>query len=114
VSVHEHHPQGLSITIAALDDRVAVALAGEMDLANVDQFRDALTATWRTPNRDVAIDLSALTFIDSSGLRALVEFHRQAAEERRDYKLVGAAGSVRRTLEISGLDQVLVLDETGS
>jgi stage II sporulation protein AA (anti-sigma F factor antagonist) len=91
-------------------DRVVVAVRGELDLATADGLNAALDRTWEAPEHPVVIDLSALRFIDSTGLRTLVAFHRRAAEAGRDCRLTGLAPDVRRTLAISGLDQVLVIE----
>jgi len=52
---------------------------------------------------DVVIDLSAVGFVDSSGLRVLVEAHQRAEAEQRRLVLSGSSRPVRRLLEISGL-----------
>jgi anti-sigma B factor antagonist len=52
---------------------------------------------------DVVIDLSAVGFVDSSGLRVLVEAHQRAEAEARRLVLSGPSRPVMRLLEISGL-----------
>jgi len=56
---------------------------------------------------DVVIDLSAVGFVDSSGLRVLVEAHQRAEAEKRRLILSGASRPVMRLLEISGLMEYL-------
>ena len=56
---------------------------------------------------DVVIDLSEVGFIDSSGLRVLVEAHQRAENEARRLVLSGPSRQVLRLLEISGLMQYL-------
>jgi anti-sigma B factor antagonist len=56
---------------------------------------------------DVVIDLSEVAFIDSSGLRVLVEAHQRAEAEARRLVLSGPSRQVLRLLEISGLLQYL-------
>lgn len=94
-----------------VDGHVTVAVRGELDLATVGEFQAALERTWETPERPVVVDLSELRFIDSTGLRAVLLFHKRARESGREYRLTGADTNVRRTLEISGLDQVFVIEE---
>ena len=52
---------------------------------------------------DVVVDLSAVGFVDSSGLRVLVEAHQRAEAESRRLVLSGPSRPVLRLLEISGL-----------
>ena len=62
---------------------------------------------------DVVIDLSAVGFVDSSGLRVLVEAHQRAQAAMRRLVLSGSSRPVLRLLEISGLMEYLNV-ETGS
>jgi anti-sigma B factor antagonist len=55
----------------------------------------------------VVIDLSGVGFIDSSGLRVLVEAHQRAEAEARRLVLSGPSRQVLRLLEISGLMEYL-------
>lgn len=53
------------------------------------------------------VDFGEVTFIDSSGLAALVRAHRNAALRGRRLLLIGVGESTRRVLGITGLDGVL-------
>ena len=56
---------------------------------------------------DVVIDLSGVGFVDSSGLRVLVEAHQRAEAGARRLVLSGSSRPVLRLLEISGLMEFL-------
>ena len=60
---------------------------------------------------DVVIDLSSVEFIDSSGLRVLVEAHQRAEHESRRLVLSRSTRPVLRLLEISGLMEYLHIDQ---
>ena len=53
------------------------------------------------------LDLRGLTFIDSSGLRLLVALHQRAQHDGFQLTLVAPAGPADRTIQLSGLGQVL-------
>jgi anti-anti-sigma factor len=90
--------------VVATDGHV-VAVAGEIDEGVVDAFRAAL----RPP--DVrAVDLSLVTFLNSSGLRVLIEA-RGARSGRGGLELRNPSRQVRRVLELTGLDSWLTADE---
>jgi anti-sigma B factor antagonist len=93
--------------IASVDDRdgaVVVQLTGELDLYNAHAVRDELFAVAaRGPDR-VVVDLSAVTFIDSTGLGVLIEA-RTRLTNRRAFLLAAPGLETRRALEISGLDR---------
>jgi anti-anti-sigma factor len=54
----------------------------------------------------VVVDLSATTFLDSTGLGFLVRLDRQVGLRGHMITVVGARPSIVRVLEISGLDQI--------
>jgi anti-sigma B factor antagonist len=81
-------------------------LRGEIDahsVAVLARHLDPLPGT----SVDVVIDLSAVGFVDSSGLRVLVEAHQRAEAEKRRLVLSGSSRPVLRLLEISGLMEYL-------
>jgi len=83
---------------------VVVQLAGELDLYNAHTVREELlAAAERSPAR-LVVDLSQVTFIDSTGLGVLIEA-RTRLENRRAFLLAAPGLETRRALEISGLDR---------
>lgn len=90
------------------DGTARLELAGELDLASCQQLAARLEAlaTHRTP---VRLDISGLTFIDSSGLAVLV---RHARDSRRDGWTLhiardGLQRQVQRVIELVGADEIL-------
>lgn len=73
---------------------------GEVDLANADEFQAALTALLKG-NGEVVADLTACTYMDSSGLRVLAVAHKTLGDRLR--VVVPKSGSVHRIFEITGL-----------
>lgn len=77
-----------------------LVVGGEVDLATVERFRDALLEAQGSPR--VVVDLTAVTFLDSSGLKALVAaYHRVPAGG--ELRVVGLRPNIRRVFEITGL-----------
>jgi len=86
------------------NDAIVVA-TGEIDVHTASALHDAID---RAPaGTRVVVDLSAVTFMDSSGLGVLV-----AAQQRRAGALVvrGPCASVAKVLAYTGLDHVLVVE----
>ena len=77
-----------------------VHLAGEVDLATASDCFDAVKAGVNGGG-GVVVDLTAVTFIDSTGLRGLLELQRVC-----QVRLVVPVGQARRLMTISGLDKV--------
>lgn len=92
-----------------LEDGVRlVTAAGELDLASAPVLTEELTFTEQSPVPAVILlDLSAVTFMDSSGLRVLLDAHSDAQKSAARLRLYGLTRAVRRPLELTGMDVVL-------
>ncbi|MHB1535235.1 MAG: STAS domain-containing protein [Acidimicrobiales bacterium] len=87
--------------------RLVMALGGEIDLEVAPRLRAALEAH---AEEDLVLDLSRVTFVDSTGFSALVNVLRQRRAAERELPLRAPSRPVRRLLELSGLDQVFVFE----
>jgi anti-sigma B factor antagonist len=84
-----------------------VVLGGEHDLHSAPLVEQA-AAEALLGGAHLIVDLSPAQFIDSSIINLLVQLRNEAAEQNRRFNLViGTAPSVKRTLEICGVLQVL-------
>ena len=89
--------------------------AGEIDLQNSPSLRTALLALAEKKPKRVLVDLSAVSYVDSSGVGTLVEFKRRLERGGGKVILAGLQPRVRSVFEITKLDQffdiVATLDE---
>ena len=92
-------------------ETVTVTVAGELDLATAPQLRLALHRLVRAGVRNLLIDLSAVTFIDSTALSVLVATDR-ALPAGAALVLVGPSSAVLRTISVAGLDGVFAIAAT--
>jgi anti-anti-sigma factor len=77
-----------------------VELSGELDMATAQGLSDWLV---KIAGSDVVVDLTELTFMDSSGIKALVMARNRIVEQGNDLFLTRPQPIVRRVLEITGL-----------
>ncbi len=84
---------------------------GEFDLAVVDQFLEQALACLERADT-VEIDLEGVSFIDSSGLGALVRVRKEAADHGKKVSLVNVSPATHRLLEITGLHQAFDIRPT--
>jgi anti-sigma B factor antagonist len=89
------------------DGRVVVVASGQVDLATAPRLAKALAAALGGGAKDIVVDLAAVDFLDSSGVRTLVEAARDARREGATLRLRGAQGWVARVLEITGVEEYL-------
>ena len=81
--------------------------SGEVDLATVGQLEEALDAPLQAGDVNVAVDLTAVTFMDSTGLRTLLAANQSLGESGHRLALIVSGGPVDRLLDISGVGQTL-------
>ena len=81
-------------------------LLGELDLDHTDEFQAALGKAEASDATRVVVDLDGLWFIDSTGLRALVNVARNAAQRGR-LRFTRGTGDVAALLRLTALDQSL-------
>ena len=86
--------------------RVRVVLAGELDLATVEPLEREVRSLLDRGFRWILLDLRGLTFLDSSGLRYVLDLHRAASDVGFRLELVHGA-NVRRIFELSGTLEAL-------
>lgn len=87
---------------------VRVALRGEIDLSVAAEVAEVLAgAVGHDPGRHVVVDLSGLDFLDSSGIREILNAYATATGHGSTFRLTGAAGSVREVLEIVAVYDLL-------
>lgn len=89
------------------DDLTLVRLAGEVDLSWSGQVREAILDALE--QRSVGVDLAAVSYIDSSGIAALVEGLQTARDSERRFLLIAASPAVLAVLQLARLDRVFTL-----
>ncbi|WP_217238405.1 STAS domain-containing protein [Streptomyces sp. AC555_RSS877] len=98
---------GLSIDHTTVDDVRVVTLRGEIDHTVTNELTEALLSYGSVTRPRTVVDLSGVTFMDSSGVNVLIGAHQAMSDAQGWLRLAGAQASVRRVLELVGLDQVM-------
>jgi anti-sigma B factor antagonist len=88
-------------------DTVTVALHGEVDVLTVDQVRVALGDAVAARPKLIVVDLADLSFIDSTGLGALVFGFQRARDGGIAFRLTRPSPGVHQVLVLSGLLEVV-------
>ena len=90
--------------ISPLVNGKGLRLEGELDLAASPRLTDALL-DFATSERDVHLDLSEVSFMDSSGLRVILALARSRADTRSSVVLLDPSAAVVRIFEIMRIDE---------
>ena len=84
-----------------------VTATGEIDITNAESLRDALLSALNAGARGLVVDLTAVTFLDSAGVTALVRASRRAAANEATFRLAVTAQAVLRVLNLVGVDRLI-------
>lgn len=105
---------GLHVS-ARTEDRITIAeLAGELDIASAPDLRERLLALLRPTSGRLIIDLSRVSFCDTSGLAVLIGTSRRATLLGGFLRLAAVPPEVSQVLRSSGLDRYLATFPTVS
>lgn len=99
---------GLTISNRELSNGwVSITVEGEVDLATVDELQSAIDAVLENGGHHLVVDLTASSFMDSTGLKALVMSHRTFDEVGRSFAIAIDSGPVSRLIDLSGVDKTI-------
>lgn len=89
-----------------------VAVRGEIDLFTAPEFKQRIAAPIDAGKANIVVDLSEVTFIDSSSLGVLIGAHKRLKLRDGQLVIVAAARPIVHTFQITGLDAVFTLVAT--
>ena len=84
-----------------------VELEGELDLATAPDVEEELERVEATDAEAIILDLSGLTFIDSTGIRLVLATARRSRADSNRLTLLRGTAAVQRAFEISGVEALL-------
>lgn len=91
-----------------------LALVGELDMATVPRVQQAFDALLEQGARSLIVDLSGVSFIDSSGLRMFIMLNDRAAGEGFSLGLIRPTDRSLAVFQITGAEQNLpFVDDSG-
>ena len=84
-----------------------LSVAGELDISSAPAFKRAVRQALDGQGQEFRLDLSRLTFMDSTGANALIHVHKEVEQLGRRLVVVSPTHGVRMVLDILGLDQMI-------
>jgi anti-sigma B factor antagonist len=94
------------------DDSYVIALSGEVDLYTAPEFKQQLLDVIGKGAKDVIVDFSKTTFIDSTTLGVLVGGVKRLRPNEGQLSLVCSDRNITKIFEITGLDRVFTIYAT--
>jgi anti-sigma B factor antagonist len=83
---------------------------GELDLSRADELCHAVESLEALPFQRVVVDLAGVTFMDSTGLNALVRLHRRVTAVGGVVTVARPPAQIARLLDVAGLTQIIPVD----
>mgnify|MGYP002856878021 CR=1 FL=1 len=87
------------------------SIIGSLDTVTATEAEKAGTAVLQE-NDKIALDMTAMNYISSAGLRILLRLAKQAKRSKKNFVLFGATGMIKEVLEASGMDMLVKIYET--
>jgi anti-anti-sigma factor len=97
----------LRIELRSAPDRVVLELCGELDLASVPLLESELQKATQAETKTIILDLDALDFVDSSGLRSMLSARERASDNGGQLLLSRCSEQLTRLLAVAGVTDYL-------
>jgi anti-sigma B factor antagonist len=100
-----------TVDVESQREVVRVCPRGEVDLATVGDVREQVGELLSAGFTRVLLDLRQVTFLDSTGLRLIIEFVQSSQADGWQFVLIDGSAPVRRVFDVTGLrDQLPFVD----
>jgi anti-anti-sigma factor len=100
-------PKGITLSLSECSpDALVLAIGGELDTYSINDFKDFLATAEQSSQKLIVLDLRELTFIDSSGLGAIIGLQIRVRDQQRRL-VVCPSFVVSKIFDIGGMAAVL-------
>ena len=93
-----------------IDSSIIIEVSGDVDLDKTDDFRNQVFEAFDKEHK-VVLDMSQVSYIDSSGISVLIESHQKAQELGKDFVILKPSESVTSVIEMAKLDTFFVIEK---
>ena len=78
-------------------------VSGELDMGSAPELEAIVVRLCELGSNHLTLDLSNVTFIDSTGLQAVIDARNRCAQHKQEFRIIPGPPSVQRIFEITGL-----------
>jgi len=108
----DDEPRPLEVRIEEHGSVIVVVLSGELDLMSAPRVESALQQAADGPATALIVDVQALSFMDSTGIRTLLQAKRRADAGGHSLAVLNGSGPAHRVLGLSGVgEHIRMLDD---
>jgi anti-sigma B factor antagonist len=91
------------------EDRAVFALAGRLNMASADRLRGEVAAAITRGEKRIAVDMSEIEFLDSTGLGAIISAFKSVREAGGDVRLVAPSWQAMLVIRLTNMDRVFTI-----
>ena len=99
-----------NVRLISAEDKLVIALYGEIDSAVSDDFYQQVTAIYNHDKKDIEFDCSALSFIDSTTLGTFVKIFKHLKQDGHTFALRHVQQRIKKLFQICALDTIMAID----
>jgi len=99
----------MKVQVRSVNNGTIIDCAGDVDLYSSPNLREALMKEMRSGTSSVLVNMSEVSYIDSSGIATLVEGLQLSRQTQTRFGLFGLRGNARSVLELARLHKVFAL-----
>ena len=103
--------KGIEFKITNHNNWKIFSIIGRLDTVTAADAEQTLAAILQS-NEKIAVDMTAMDYISSAGLRILLRNAKQAKRAKKNFVLFGASGMIKEVLEASGMDMLVKIYDT--
>ncbi len=104
------HRTGFHVAGERVEATVVLHLHGELDMATTPVLDQALTSALSNGATDLVVDLSCLTFMDSTGISMLLSAVQRSDQAGKAFRVRSPNRPVRKALRLTGIDRILSIE----
>ena len=97
------------IKISEKEQIALIHVQGDVDMLTSPDLRDSLVPFFRPDIKGIVVDLSGVTFMDSSGIATLVEGLQWSIKQERGFILAAPGQTVMNALSLTKLDKIFTI-----
>lgn len=102
----------LKVNLRREDDVAVIAFDGEVDVYTAPVLRDAISKVLAAGNHDMVVDMTGVSFLDSTGLGVLVGRLKAVRMLEGRMRVVITNPRVLRNFQITGLEKIFTIDSS--
>jgi len=105
--------RALTVTLHEQNSTLTVAVSGELDISTVPAFNKELSELRHNAAKTVVLDLSSTSFMDSTGLSAVLVAEMHARMRGQKFVVVAGPPHVHELFKLTGVDNFLEVVDPG-